>query len=138
MQLESDSDLVLLGKLLHETSYNRKSIKEVEIERIKIDFIEKTNEIHEVKRSRKIEKAHIYQLLYYIYFLKKKADIKTMGFLDYPLLRRKVKVELTADREKELENILTKVKGIINQEKPQEAEWKSYCRDCAYIELCWG
>ena len=58
MELESDSDLVLLGKLLHEHSYKRK-LKEVEVGRIKIDFIEKTNEIHEVKRSRKIEDAHV-------------------------------------------------------------------------------
>ena len=138
MELESDSDLVLLGKLLHENRYKRKSFKEIDVERIKIDFIEKSREIHEVKRSRKIENARIYQLLYYLYFLKKTANVEAKGVLNYPLLKKNVTVELTAEREKELENILSNVSDIINQEKPQDPEWKSYCKNCAYRELCWG
>lgn len=138
IELESDSDLVLMGKLLHEDSYNRKSLKEVEFERIKIDFIEKSKEIHEVKRSRKIENAHIYQLLYYLYFLKKSANVKAKGILNYPLLKRKFNVELNSEKEKEMENILTNVKDIVSQARPPEAEWKSYCKNCAYRELCWG
>jgi len=138
LELESDSDLVLMGKLLHEHSYKRKPLKEVEIDRIKVDFIEKSNEIHEIKRSRRIEDAHIYQLLYYLYFLKKTAGMVTKGVLNYPLLKKKVDVELTAEKETELEGILTDVKNIINQDKPPEAEWKSYCKHCAYRELCWG
>src|SRR5215207_6799639 len=99
MELESDSDLVLLGKLLHETSYKRKPLKELEVERIKIDFIEKTKEIHERKRSRKIENAHVYQLLYYLYFLKKSANVEAKGVLNYPLLKKKVSMELTQEKE---------------------------------------
>jgi len=138
MELESDSDLVLMGKLLHENSYKRQPLKEVEIDRIKIDFVEKSKEIHEIKRSKKIENAHVYQLLYYLYFLKKKAGIDAKGVLNYPLLKKKVAVKLTEEKEDELKNILTSVKNTINQEKPPEAEWKSYCRNCAYKELCWG
>jgi CRISPR-associated exonuclease Cas4 len=138
MELESDSDLVLLGKLLHGNTYKRKSLKEVEIERIKIDFIEKTKEIHEIKRSRKIEIAHLHQLLYYLYFLKKSANVEAKGVLDYPLLKKKVQVELTQEKESELENILRDADNIIDRQKPPEAEWKSYCKSCAYRELCWG
>ncbi|AIC16849.1 CRISPR-associated protein Cas4 [Nitrososphaera viennensis] len=138
MTLESDSDLVLMGKLLHENSYKRKPMKEIEIDRIKIDFVEKSKEVHEVKRSRKIEDAHIYQLLYYLYFLKKSAGLEAKGVLDYPLLKKKVNVELTSDKETELAGILANVGSIINQDKPPEAEWKSYCKNCAYRELCWG
>jgi CRISPR-associated exonuclease Cas4 len=138
MELESDSDLVLLGKLLHEHGYRRKPLKEVEFDRIKIDFIEKTKEIHEIKRSRKIENAHVYQLLYYLYFLKKSANVEAKGVLNYPLLKKKVSVELTQEKESELENILVDVNNIINKEKPPEAKWKSYCKNCAYKELCWG
>lgn len=137
MELESDSDLVHLGKLLHEHSYKRK-LKEVEVGRIKIDFIEKTNEIHEVKRSRKIENAHVYQLLYYLYFIKKFTGKVMKGILNYPLLKKKVSVELTAEKEMEMQDLLKDVQEIINMEKPPEAEWKKYCRTCAYRELCWG
>jgi CRISPR-associated exonuclease Cas4 len=138
MELESDSDLVLLGKLLHEHSYKRQPLKEVEIDRIKIDFVGRSKEIHEVKRSRKIENAHVYQLLYYLYFLKKMASIDARGVLNYPLLKKKIDIELTKEKETELENVLADVSSIINQDKPPEAEWKSYCRNCAYKELCWG
>ncbi len=138
MDLEHDSDLVLMGKLLHEHSYKRQPLKEVEIDRIKIDFVEKSKEIHEVKRSRKIEDAHVYQLLYYLYFLKKSANMEAKGVLNYPLLKKKVNVELTPDKEMELTEILANARSIVTQDKPPEAEWKSYCKNCAYRELCWG
>ncbi|MEM3191327.1 MAG: CRISPR-associated protein Cas4 [Candidatus Parvarchaeota archaeon] len=138
IELESDSDLVLMGRLLHENSYKRQPLKEIEIDRIKIDFVGRTKEIHEVKRSRKIENAHIYQLLYYLYFLKKSANIETKGVLNYPLLKKKVNVELTEEKEEELAGILASARSIINQDRPPETEWKSYCKNCAYRELCWG
>ena len=40
LDLEAESDLVLLGRLLHEHGYRRK-FKEVSIGRIKIDFLER-------------------------------------------------------------------------------------------------
>lgn len=138
MTLESDSDLVLRGKLLHENSYKRQPLKEVEIDRIKIDFVEKSKEIHEVKRSKRIEDAHVYQLLYYLYFLKKSANVVAKGVLNYPLLKKKVDIELTADKEAKLQDVLAGVNTVIHEDKPPEAEWKSYCRNCAYRDLCWG
>lgn len=138
MELESGSDLVLMGKLLHENSYKRQKLKEVEIDRIKIDFISKSKEIHEIKRSKKIEKAHTFQLLYYLYFLKQTANVDAKGVLDYPLLRRKVKMELTSENEHELKNALHGIEGVIRMKIPPEAEWKAYCRNCSYNELCWG
>ncbi|MDE1725900.1 MAG: CRISPR-associated protein Cas4 [Thaumarchaeota archaeon] len=137
IELESDSDLVLQGKLLHEHSYKRK-LKEIAIDKIKIDFIEKTNEVHEIKRSRKIEDAHVYQLLYYLYYLKKYAGLDTKGVLNYPLLKKTVKVELTPQKERELQKIIQKIDQITELVKPPEAKWISYCKSCAYSEMCWG
>ena len=134
---EAESDLVLLGKLLHARSYKRK-LKEVGVERIKIDFIEKAQEIHEIKRSRKIEDAHVYQLLYYLYFMKGYAGRQFKGVLNYPLLKKKVNLELTEEKEKEMNAILEDMSKMIATEKPPEAEWKRYCKSCAYRELCWG
>lgn len=137
IELESDSDLVLQGKLLHEHSYKRK-LKEIAIDKIKIDFIEKTNEVHEIKRSRKVEEAHVYQLLYYLYYLKKHAGIDTKGVLNYPLLKKTVKVELTPQKEVELQQIIQKIDNTIKLVKPPEANWIPYCKSCAYSEMCWG
>jgi len=137
IELESDSDLVRQGKLLHEHSYKRK-LKEIAIGNIKIDFIEKTNEVHEIKRSKKIADAHKYQLLYYLYVLKKYAHINAKGVLNYPLLKKTIRVELTAENEKDIRRVIKGVEQITSLKKSPQAEWKSYCKSCAYSELCWG
>jgi len=135
LDLEADSDLVLLGRLLHETSYARK-FKEVSIGRVKIDFLERGGEIHEVKRSRRMEKAHLFQLLYYLYYLKGfGVDVK--GVLHYPLLKRTVSVELTEDRAKEMESVLEEMRKVISGVEPPQVDRKPYCRKCSYYELCW-
>lgn len=135
LTLEDNSDLVLLGKLLHETRYARR-FKEVNIGRVKIDFLERRGVIHEVKRSRRMEKAHLFQLLYYIYYLKKfGVDIK--GVLHYPLLKRTRNVELTGGIEKELEVVLREMREIISGDEPPPVKRKPYCRKCSYYELCW-
>ncbi len=136
INLENSSDLVHQGKLLHEYSYKRK-LKELAIGNIKIDFIEKTNEVHEIKRSKKIASAHKYQLLYYLYFLKKYAGINTGGVLNYPLLKKTVKVNLDVKNQNEIQEIIRNVGHIKSLEKPPKEQWKSYCNSCAYSEFCW-
>jgi len=135
LEMEEKSDLVLLGKLLHETGYKRK-FKEVSIGRVKIDFLERCGEIHEIKRSRRMEKAHLFQLLYYLYYLKR-LGVEVRGVLHYPLLKRTLNVELTDDREKEMEGILEDMKSVISRGEPPESERKTFCRKCSYFELCW-
>lgn len=133
---EADSDLVLLGRLLHEEGYSRK-FKEVSIGRVKIDFMELgKGEIHEVKRSRRLEKAHLFQLLYYMYYLKK-IGVTVKGVLHYPLLKKTVPVELKEENLKELEGILVEMGKIAALPEPPVVEKKSFCKKCSYYELCW-
>ncbi|MEM1536062.1 MAG: CRISPR-associated protein Cas4 [Candidatus Pacearchaeota archaeon] len=136
LSMEQTSELVTLGQLLHEQSY-KKNFKEILIDNLKIDFLHDGCEVHEIKKSKKIEKAHIYQLLYYIYYLKKKG-INAKGIINYPLLRRIEKVELTEEKEKEIEKILDEIKKIISSLYPPEKEKKPYCKKCSYFELCWS
>lgn len=136
LTLEADSDLVLLGKLLHEEGYRRK-FKEVSIGRVKIDFVELgKGEIHEVKRSRRLEKAHLFQLLYYLYYLRK-IGVDVRGVLHYPLLKKTVPVELMEENVKELEGILVEMGKIVALPEPPMVEKKSFCKKCSYYELCW-
>ena len=135
--MEETSDLVLLGKLLHEKGYARRR-KEVQVGRIKIDFVASGCEIHEVKRSRKAEGAHLFQLLYYLYFLERHANVEGHGVLHYPLLRRTVDVELTEERIRELELLLEDIEKILSSPRPPEPVKVPYCRKCSYSELCWG
>lgn len=135
LDFEADSDLVMLGKLLHETRFTRKS-KEVNIGRIKVDFLEDGGVVHEIKRSRHIEKAHVFQLLYYIYYLKK-LGATVEGVLHYPLLKRTVEVKFTNEREKEVEGILKEMHKVVSKDNPPIVERKSYCKKCSYYDLCW-
>lgn len=67
--MEHTLDLVYEGKLIHEESYPQRSIKyeEIEIEGIKVDYYGVGNKvIHEIKKSDKVERAHEWQLKYYI------------------------------------------------------------------------
>ena len=134
--MEHTSDTVALGKLLHQGSYKRE--KELKLGRISLDFVKKRGiiVIHEVKKSRKLEKAHIYQLLYYLYYLKQKG-IEAMGEINYPLLRKKEKIELKDEHEREIKEILSEIASIIRMKKPPKPEKKKYCRKCSYFELCW-
>ena len=134
--MEHTSDTVALGKLLHQGSYKRE--KELKLGRISLDFVKKRGiiVIHEVKKSRKLEKAHIYQLLYYLYYLKQKG-IEAVGEINYPLLRKKEKIELKDEHEREIKEILSEIASIIRMKKPPKPKKKKYCIKCSYFELCW-
>ena len=134
--MEQSSEKVKLGSLLHETSYKRK-MKEVELESIKIDFLENKGEIHEVKKSRKIEDAHEFQMLYYLFYLKKKGIPGLKGVIDYPLLRRRKEVMLDRDKEIQILKILREIESIIEQGKPPLADRLPYCKSCSYYNFCW-
>ena len=134
-EMEHSSDLVSLGSLLHEAAYARKT-KEINLGPIKIDFLAHGPEVHDIKRSKRIEVAHVGQMLYYLYWLKRRGII-AWGVIDYPLLKRKQTVELTEEKEKEIETVLDGIKQTLSGSTPPTIEKKSYCRKCSYYELCW-
>ena len=136
--LEHTSERVELGRLIHETSFARER-KEVLIDRIKIDFSGREGIIHEVKKGRSLERAHRFQLLYYLYYLKQRGVENVRGELHYPKLRRRETVELTPEAERELEAILTNIERVLSQPKPLPRIAKtSLCKKCSYYELCYA
>jgi CRISPR-associated exonuclease Cas4 len=138
--MEHSSDLVSYGKLVHETSYGEKKKEIVIDDRIAIDFIQKgdTLILHEVKKAKKMEKAHRYQLLYYLYYLTELKGIANVeGEIDYPLLRKKEHIVLTEDLKEEISTILKGLKEVIAMPEPPEPTYMRICRKCAYFEFCW-
>lgn len=135
--MEHESEAVALGRLAHEESYQR-ARREIKIGPINIDFVKRGDEIvlHEVKKSRKLERAHVYQLLYYLYYLKQKG-IEAKGVINYPLLRRTEEVSLGEGQTEEIEAIIRDIGKVVGEKKPPEPEKKSYCRKCSYFEFCW-
>ena len=139
IQMEHESDNVHIGKQLHKSSYKKE--KEFLIDNlINVDFIKNTNpvEIHEVKKTQAMEKSHEFQLLYYMYYLKNEKGINDIvGYLDYPKVRKKIKIELTKDKEDKLEEIILDINNIINSNIPKPKKSR-ICRKCAYFEFCFS
>lgn len=137
VEMERESDRVRMGKLVHEESYQRRR-KELKIDdRIVLDWRE-DGIIHEVKLTDKMEGAHEMQLLYYLYYLKLKGVEGLIGQIDYPKLRETKTVELTAEKELEIELALAEMQKIVESEQAPQVEWMKICGSCAYAELCWG
>jgi len=67
INMEDHSELVRIGKIIDKKSYLRKR-KKIYIEPLQLDLIDSQKKIvGEIKKSRKIEKAHRFQLLYYLF-----------------------------------------------------------------------
>lgn len=137
ISMEQNSDAVYLGKLIHETSYERER-KEIDIDdAIKIDFIGKDGVIHEVKKSDKVEEPHIWQLKYYIWCLKQKGVDGVTGKINYPKLRKTLDVFLEDGDEERIEAILKEIEGIEKTVLPPEAHKMKICKSCSYNDMCW-
>lgn len=133
---EQESDIVKMGKVIHEESYEREK-KEIHIgEHLVLDFADvQARVIHEVKKSNKMEKAHVWQLKYYLYCLREFGVDDFRGELNYPKLRKTVSVELTEADIQKLEEVIMDIGRIIAGPAP-EAVKKKPCLKCAYYEYC--
>ena len=137
IQMEQESDNVLLGKLLHEHSYPRQK-KEILIDGvIKIDFLD-GDAVHEVKKSNKMEDSHIGQLLYYIYCLRQKGVDIRKGIINYPKQRRTIEIELTEEKESGIRDTIKKIQEIKTLKQPPEILNSRICKKCGYEEFCYA
>ena len=135
IRFEDENEYVQLGKLIDENTYKRKK-KQIAIGNIIIDFMDNKRVIHEVKKSNKIERAHIYQLKYYIRTLKKMGVEDVTGEIDYPKLKKREQVAWDDADETEFENIFSDIRNILDMVKPPAVINKPYCKKCAYYEFC--
>ena len=137
IQLEEDNEDVILGKLIDENSYS-KELKHILIDNtVNIDFIKDWKILHEVKKQKSIEEAGIWQLKYYLYFLKIRGINIEKGILDYPKLKKREEVFLSENDEKKIKEILSEIEKITLMEKPPELEKLKICKKCAYFEYCY-
>lgn len=136
IQMEQNSELVALGKLLHESSYKREN-KEIQIGPIKIDFIGKDGVIHEVKKTPSVEAAHAWQVKYYIWYLKNLGVENLRGEIDYPKLKKRTEIELTPEDEQKIQEILYDIQFIIDREEIPNVINKSICKKCSYYDMCY-
>lgn len=136
IKMEQNSELVELGRLIHENSY-KKEKKEILMGPVKIDFIGRNGVVHEVKKTPSVEDAHIWQLKYYLFYLKNMGIDNVKGMLNYPKLKKTMDIELTVDDEIRLLEILNEIKLIIEQDFVPAANDKKFCKKCSYYDLCY-
>ncbi len=135
IQMEQENENVAIGKLIDENSYKREE-KHINIDNvINIDFLRSEGVLHEVKKSNKIEEASIWQVKYYLYYLKKHGvDIKAK--IDYPLLKQSVEVVLSSKDDVIIEKNLEIIEQIIEEHIPPSFVKQKICNNCAYHDLC--
>lgn len=137
LNMEFNSELVGIGKLIDETSYSREKKNILIDEVINVDFLKDWKVIHEVKKSRKMDEAAKWQLKYYIWVLRNKGVDIEKGVLDYPLLRKREDIYLDKVEEEELLVVLDEIQEIITKGVPPIVIKKGICKKCAYYELCY-
>ena len=151
--MEQESDAVSIGRLIDQNTYQRAQ-KNLDLEAElsddtklvgRVDWAElKEGVLHETKKGRACEDAHIWQLRFYLWLLKR-CEVSGpngqpfTGMLNYPKLRKTVSVPFNEQDEKRLEEMTQRLKEILNQDHPPErSQHRSFCKKCAFEELCHG
>lgn len=134
---ESDSESVLLGKLIDENSYGREHKHIMIDETVNVDFIKDWKVLHEVKKSKSIEIASIWQVKYYLYFLNQRGIKIEKGILDYPKIKKREEIFLQESDREEIEKTLVQIEEIVSQEKMPPPIESRICKSCAYYEYCY-
>ncbi|MGM9987594.1 MAG: CRISPR-associated protein Cas4 [Bacillaceae bacterium] len=135
--MEDESDRILQGKVLHESSYPRLKDKEILIDNsFKLDAID-GEYVREVKLSSKMIKADTMQMLYYLYQLSLRG-VNKKGLISYTKEKKTVEVELTDKRKKEVQKAILEVFQIIDRLSPPAVKKVPYCKSCAYFGFCFA
>ncbi|MEH6659605.1 CRISPR-associated protein Cas4 [Leeuwenhoekiella marinoflava] len=140
IRMEQNSQTVAEGKLIGETSYSERAQKytELALDGVKIDFYDpKEQVVHEVKKSDKVEEAHIAQVKYYLYVLKNNGIENPSAIIEYPKLRQRQIVEWEDGDTKKVEHWKEKVIEICSHKDCPPLLYSRFCRSCSYFDFCY-
>jgi CRISPR-associated exonuclease Cas4 len=138
IRFENYNDQVKIGKNTHENHFQYKTFKEVDFNGSKFDFLKVKDEviINEVKNSKALEDASIWQLKYYIYQLRNNGIDCSKGILHYPKIMRRLTVTFTEEDRRIIMETEKEIQKVINSELVPELKQKGYCKKCSYYEFC--
>jgi CRISPR-associated exonuclease Cas4 len=141
IRMEHTSDLVAEGRLIGETTYDRRADKytQVELDGVKIDFYDPhTRTVHETKRGRAIEAAHCAQVQYYLYKLHLHGVEGASGIIEYPDLRKTQPVPaLTPADMLTISNWEQAVRDIVDSEVCPGVINRPFCKQCSFHDFCY-
>ncbi|WP_457756309.1 CRISPR-associated protein Cas4 [Thermodesulfatator indicus] len=134
---DQEHEFLALGRLVHESSYQR-ARKEIMVDNLlKIDLF-RDELVAEVKKSSRHKEAAKLQLAFYLYYLKHEKGLILSGLLLFPKERKTEKVELKPELEAEIEKLLQEMLPVLTAEKPPPPVKSKFCRTCSFQEMCWG
>ncbi len=138
INMNFEDENILLGRLIHESTYKREKKNIIIDNTIAIDFAKLGDGVvvFEIKKSSKLTKPAEYQLLYYLYFLRQMGIEDAKGMLVYPKERHREEIHLTEAKSHELDRIIEDIETIVHQPLPPEIEKKAHCKGCSFYDFC--
>lgn len=139
--MEYTSELVAEGKFIGQISYPQRADRwqELQIDGIKIDHYDAVQHlVREVKKSNKKEEAHIAQLKYYLYILRRHGVKAKKGILEYPRMRLTEEITLLPEETVKVEQWEQLVREITSQDICPDVIHKPMCKRCAYHDFCYA
>ena len=141
IRMEYTSELVGEGRLIAETSYPDRAgrYRELVLGPVKLDHYDpQAKLIREVKKSAKVEGAHIAQVKYYLFLLEEYGLGPHTGLLEYPRLRQTESVTLQAGDHARIRGWLADIRRILALETPPARLERKICRSCSYFDFCYA
>lgn len=139
LNLEDNSEIVKIGKAIHEEKASQSDNTEIMIENIRLDKLT-AEYLTEVKKSDADTEACKWQVLLYLKILKEKG-IERKGKIEFVEKNRTDKkvviVELDKQNEELLELYINEIELLITGDEIPAVLNKSGCKKCAYYEYCY-
>ncbi|MFD5661429.1 CRISPR-associated protein Cas4 [Streptomyces hirsutus] len=129
------STTVQLGEAVHDTSYTRNT--PVDLGAARLDFIDGSHWVHEVKSSARPSPADQAQGRHYCHRLRRVGIDAQGAVLHYPKTRRTQRFSYTPEAENQAEADIAEVLAIAAQPNSPERLTRSACRGCSYTDYCW-
>lgn len=139
LNLEDNSELVQIGKAIHEVKADNKENTEIAIDNIRLDRLT-AEYLTEIKKSDSDLEACKWQLYYYLKVLKEKGIIRK-GKLEFEEKNKADKatliITLGGEEEMQLEQIQMQIEELLQMDEVPPAEESARCKKCAYYEYCY-
>nr|WP_265588934.1 CRISPR-associated protein Cas4 [Terrisporobacter petrolearius] len=139
LNLEDNSEIVKIGKAIHESKAEDGKNTEISIDNIKLDKLS-SEYLTEIKKSDADVNAAKWQLLFYLKVLKDKGICRKgkLEFIEKNKTDKKVLyLELSEDTEKELNKHTQDIEQLIDSDIIPDTLNKPKCKKCAYYEYCY-
>jgi CRISPR-associated exonuclease Cas4 len=94
--------------------------------------------VHETKKSAAKEWAHVAQVQFYLYLLRKNGVEASHGIIEYPKLRQTERVTLDDEGEAKIEAWIWGAVAVLERDNCPPKLPISKCRSCSYFDYCWA